>query len=82
MAKKDVEKFQYPSHFGSHASMIDEAATAELNDPEYVVLKDEHGLYKTERKKLDNKESDPNRYRESRLGRLFNRKEDKKKTNE
>lgn len=81
MAKKGPgekeERFKYPSHFGSHASMVDEEETAKLNDEKYVVLKDEHGFYKTERSKLDNG-CDPNRYAQSRLGKLFNRKEDKK----
>ncbi|MDP3981779.1 MAG: hypothetical protein Q8Q33_10240 [Chlamydiota bacterium] len=68
MAKKVIvkkeEKFvaQYPSMFGSHASMIDEAATAELKDTTKVACKGEHGIYITERNRLDNGLADPNRY--------------------
>lgn len=48
MAKKSVsysgaqEKYiyPYPSHYGSHASMIDQEATDKLGDPKLVVLKD------------------------------------------
>jgi hypothetical protein len=81
MAKKSndkEEKFKFPSHFGSHASMIDAEATEALNDAALVVLKDEHGLYATLRNRLDNKEADPNRYVTARLHKLFARKEDKK----
>ena len=51
----------YPSLFGSHASMINEEETAKLNDPEKVVLKDDWGLYTTDRCRLDKGMADPNR---------------------
>lgn len=66
--KKDYE---FPSRFGSHSSMIDEEKTKELNDPAQVVLRDEFGHYVTERNRLDTKMSDPNRYAEKRIDRLF-----------
>jgi len=84
MAKKSKgpaekqEKFQYPSHFGSHTSMIDAEATEKLEDVSLVVLKDEHGSYTTEKIRLDDGCADPNRYPTSRLNKLFARKEDKK----
>lgn len=71
MAKKFVpaEKAttpKFPSLFGSHASMIDEALTKglceTLGHDKMVVLIDEHGAYTTERNRLDNKLADPNRY--------------------
>lgn len=67
MAKKFVQPEKntgpkFPSEFGSHVSMVDEAATALLEDAKLVVCVDEHGPYITERKRLDNKSADPNRY--------------------
>lgn len=67
----DKKTFSYPSRFGSHASMIDEEKTKELNNPLLVVLKDDLGHYTTERKRLDTGMGDPNRYAESRLEKLF-----------
>ena len=71
-------KVSYPSQFGSHASMIDEEATKNLDNPSRVVLKDEHGLYETDRYRLDSKLADPNRYKTDRLGKLFGRKDKEK----
>jgi hypothetical protein len=48
------ENYKYKSRFGSHADMIDEERTSELNDEKLVVLHDEHGYYITERTRLDN----------------------------
>lgn len=67
MAKDKEEKYPYPSHFGSHASMIEDAGTEILNDPLKVVLKDEHGTYTTNKNRLDNGLADPNRYTPDRL---------------
>ena len=47
--------------------MIDEEKTEELSDKNLVVLKDEHGYYVTDRKKLDSGLADPKRYTLSRL---------------
>lgn len=63
--------YEYPSVFGSHASMIDVEETKKLNDPSFVVIKDEHGHYRTERAKLDSGLADPNRYTVDRLAYLF-----------
>jgi hypothetical protein len=41
--------------------MIDEEKTAELNDDQLVVLKDEHGYYTTYKNRLDSGLSDPKR---------------------
>jgi hypothetical protein len=49
--KKEV--YQYPSRFGSHKTMVDEAETAKLNHDTMVICKDDFGLYVTERKRLD-----------------------------
>ena len=52
--------------------MIDEAETAKLTDPLLVACLDEFGVYITERKKLDDRSADPNRYVGKRLeGRLL-----------
>lgn len=59
-ASKEV--YPYPSRFGSHSSMIDAEATEKLGDPKRVVLRDEFGLYETDRKSLDNREADVNRH--------------------
>lgn len=67
-AKGETPYNKYPSWCGSHASMIDEALTEALNDPELVVLRDEHKEpYMTSRKVLDNGMADPNRYAAKRL---------------
>lgn len=55
-------KSEFPSRFGSHASMIDEALTKQLKDKSLVVLKDERGHYITEMFRLDSGLADPNRY--------------------
>ena len=55
------EEYLYPSRFGSHASMIDEEKTSELNDESKVVLLDEYGHYVTCRTRLDNGLADPKR---------------------
>ena len=47
--------------------MIDEEKTGELNDDQVVVLKDEHGYYRTEIIRLDSGLADPNRYKGDRL---------------
>jgi hypothetical protein len=54
--------YPYPSEYGSHSSMIDEKLTEELNKPNMVVCRDEHGTYITERKRLDDGLADINRY--------------------
>lgn len=61
------ESYDYPTRFGSHSSMIDEEKTVELNDDQVVVLKDEHGYYRTEIIRLDSGLADPNRYKGDRL---------------
>lgn len=65
--------YEYPSVFGSHKSMIEDAETEKLGDDSKVVLKDEFGLYTTNRNLLDNGMADPNRYATSRLSKLFSR---------
>lgn len=71
MSKKETEKVnrkKLPSQYGSHASMIVDHATVELEDPvNFVCLEDENGFYVTERNRLDNGLADPNRYATSRL---------------
>lgn len=57
------QAYEYPSRFGSHASMIDEEATAALEDKTKVVCKDELGSYVTERKFIDWGSADLNRYK-------------------
>jgi len=59
---KDEIKIEYPSVYGSHASMIDEEMTAKLKDNSLAILKDERGDYVTERKRLDNNMADTNRH--------------------
>lgn len=74
MAKKEKEKVksQFPSYFGSHASMIDEGQTEALDDASLVALRDEHGVYITERSRLDNGRADPKRYSDPvRIQKLF-----------
>lgn len=62
-AKHEVgTKVSTPSWFGSHKSMVDQAATEALNDPGKVVCKDEKGSYITEANRLDTGLADPNRY--------------------
>ena len=52
---------KYPSDYGSHASMSVEHAN-ELVPDHLIVLKDNRGLYITERSKLDTGLADPNRH--------------------
>ena len=58
---KDVPYTLFPSPYGSHASMVDEALTAELADPKKVVCRDEYGTYVTDRSYLDCGLADPYR---------------------
>jgi len=60
--KDEKRKMAFPSDYGSHASMIDESETEDLNDPKRVVIRDNHGTYITDRKRLDTGMADPNRY--------------------
>lgn len=71
-----AEKYPYPSVFGSHKSMV----VKEDEDGVHCTCADEFGEYVTEIKRLDNGCSDPNRYAQSRIGKLFagREKEDKK----
>ena len=59
MATKEP-KYPYPSQFGSHASMVEEEFPQE--DVRMVVCRDERGLYRTPKARLDNGVADPNRY--------------------
>lgn len=59
------EKPLYPSPYGSHASMVDNEATAQLADAQNVVCMDEGGWYVTLKRRLDNGVADPNRYANS-----------------
>jgi hypothetical protein len=59
------EKYPYPSRYGSHASMVDNEATAQLADAQNVVCMDEDGWYVTEKRRLDNGVSDSNRHANS-----------------
>tara|TARA_R100000808_G_scaffold2804_3_gene10599 strand:- start:105938 stop:106177 length:240 start_codon:yes stop_codon:yes gene_type:complete len=61
------EAYKYKTRYGSHADMIDEEKTSELNDKKLAVLEDEHGYYITERHRIDNGLADPKRYTQSRL---------------
>ena len=59
-----VDRFssQYPSLFGSHASMIAKDWSDKSQDESFVVLADDHGFYATEKKVLDSGLADPYRY--------------------
>ena len=61
------EPYKHKTRYGSHADMIDEEKTSELNNENLVVLSDEHGYYITERTRLDNGLADPKRYDGKRL---------------
>lgn len=61
-AQTTKEVYTFPSRFGSHASMIVEEHKPA--DPSLVILKDENGLYVTERRRLDIGMADPNRYQD------------------
>lgn len=54
------EKYLFPSHYGSHASMVDQAETSRL-DSEWCVCKDEYGMYVTLRRNVDTGLADPYR---------------------
>jgi hypothetical protein len=66
--KKKVEVYKTPSLYGSHASMevSDDELTQEVRDwlSEHgeVALRDEKGVYTTEKKRLDTGLADPRRY--------------------
>lgn len=67
------EKYKYPSHFGSHKSMV-----IEENADGTVICEDEFGIYTTTKNRLDDGCADPKRYTESRIHKLFEgRKEEK-----
>jgi len=59
-------KYPYPSRFGSHKSMV-----VKENEDGTVVCLDEFGEYTTPKNRIDNGSSDPNRYAEKRIGKLF-----------
>jgi hypothetical protein len=59
-------EYPYPSYYGSHASMVDQTLTQELNQPGKVVCKDEIGSYVTTIDQLDNGLADRNRYSQNR----------------
>ena len=54
------EAYNYPSRFGSHASMIVEEHDWSLQ-PGEVLLEDEYGQYVTTKDQLDTALNDPNR---------------------
>jgi len=61
--KKDSKReMKYPSDYGSHTSMIDETETAKLKNKSQVALRDDCGIYVTDRSRLNNGMADPNRY--------------------
>ena len=60
---KSTYVYDYQSHYGSHADMVDADESAKLvGAPKFVVCKDEHGLYVTEAKRLDDGTADPYRH--------------------
>lgn len=60
--KVSLYKYEFPSRFGSHSSMIvKDDKGIEKTCENLVVLKDENGEYSTERKYLDTGLVDPNR---------------------
>jgi len=63
-------KYQYPSRFGSHRSMV-----LKDNEDGTVVCQDEFGEYTTTRDRLDNGCADPVRYALHRIQKLFAGKE-------
>jgi len=68
-------KYPYPSRFGSHASMVMlPCDIEESNEQGLVTIQDEFGTYQTFVERLDNGLADPNRYVESRLGKLFEKR--------
>lgn len=80
MAKEKKPVYNFPSVFGSHSSMINEVETEKLEDKSLVVLTDEFGNYITERNRIDTRLADPNRYKTSRLEKLFSHKKKDEET--
>ncbi len=75
MAKKEKGSgYAFPSHFGSHKSMINEEATKTAPEG-HVVCTDEFGDYITPTDRLDNGLADPCRSAQARLSKLFAKKE-------
>lgn len=63
--KEDKTTIKTPSEFGSHASMVVAEPPAKwlvLCGPNDVVCQDQRGFYVTQKSRLDNGLSDPNRY--------------------
>lgn len=70
MAKKEENKYKYPSRFGSHMSMVNVDGTASLRasgNTEDVICTDEYGDYITKTTKLDDGEVDWARAKGSRV---------------
>jgi len=59
--KVDAAK-NYPSLFGSHASMVCEDLTNRLTDPTLAILKDSDGYYMTKKDRLDDGGADSYRW--------------------
>lgn len=72
------EAYAFKSRFGSHASMVDAAASEQLGKAGRVIVNDEYGSYETDTSRLDDGLADPNRYHENRLEKLFEKSKDKK----
>lgn len=68
MAKKKViipevkAKYEYPSRYGTHSSMILKEETEDIGMEEVVICKDEYGKYATTTRHVDSGMADPNRY--------------------
>jgi hypothetical protein len=64
---KEKNKYSYPSHYGSHSSMVVSRQRHLLDnlskDGDVIVLEDERGEYSTTRKYIDSGLADPNRMR-------------------
>lgn len=73
-SKEKAVKYQYPSYFGSHSSMVVEDC-----GENHVVCEDEHGKYLTERWRINSGLADPNRCAQHRLNKLFQGKKEKDK---
>ena len=64
MKKKETKKadiYPYPSTCGSHATMVNAAASEKLTNADLVVCEDANGLYVTEKTRLDDRCADPYR---------------------
>ena len=61
-APSKQEVYAHPSKYGSHLSMVNAEATADLYSEKWVICEDENGKYATEIKRLDNGLADPHRY--------------------